>query len=148
MLAELFSTTTKTDCDVTADSVRQLATALHRNPRYRGDPYYNQFHYKLLAGIARHEGDQEQALGHLETAMSYWPTPELNSMMVTALVAEREFARAGAFIDDAILDAPANPLKAFVWRRDLDGLRQYVREVDKYVRDSEYDENAPQPQAE
>ncbi len=147
MLSELFSTSTRVDCQVTSDTVRALAGALLDNPRYRGDPYFNQFHHKLMAAIARHEGDVDRALAELETAMTFWATPELNMMMVTGLVAEGEFAAAESFIDDALLAAPGNPLKAWAWRRDLENLRSYVRAVDMSLRDSEHSQDTQEPPA-
>ncbi len=147
MLSELFTTSTRVDCQVRPETVQALADELLRNPRYQGDPYFNQFYHKLKAAIARHRGDIAKALAELETAMSYWATPELNMMMVTGLVAEGQFEAAEAFIDDAMRAAPANPAKAWAWRRDLENLRSYVSAVDKSLRDSEHERDTQEPPA-
>ena len=58
MLSELFTTSTVVDCDeLKPATVARLANRLQQNPRYIEDPIYNQFHHKLLAGIARFRGD-------------------------------------------------------------------------------------------
>ncbi|MDH3372266.1 MAG: hypothetical protein OEM85_02725 [Gammaproteobacteria bacterium] len=132
MLSQLFTTATQGRCEIGTDTVRRLATALQQNDRYINDPYYSQFHHKLLAGIARYEGDQAGSLAHLRVAISHWPTTELNMMMVTSLAGAGDFSGADDFIDNAMLDKPVNPLKALAWRRDLESLRTYVRELEKH----------------
>jgi hypothetical protein len=52
-------------------------------------------------------------------------------MMVTALGGDGDFDAAYDFIDDAKNNAPTNPLRAIKWRRDLDGLRAYIDELEK-----------------
>jgi hypothetical protein len=133
MLSQLFTTSTQGRCEIEPNTVLRLATALQQNHRYINDPYYSQFHYKLLAGISRHQGDHETSLAHLQTAISYWPTSELNMMMVTALAGAGDLKGADTFINNAMLDKPANPLKAISWQRDLEGLRAYIRELEKHT---------------
>jgi hypothetical protein len=142
MLSELFSTSTAVDCgDITPTTVKNLAIRLRQNSRYVNDPFYNQFHHTLLAGIARFQGDREATIGNLEKAISYWHTSELNMMMVTTLAGAGNFAGADEFINSAMLKKPMNPLKALAWQRDLDGLRAYVREFEKHMlQDRETDE--------
>ena len=132
MLSQLFDTSVATDCDsVSPDTVIALAESLHANRRYVHDSAYNQFHYKLLAGISRYKGDNIAALANLREAIAYQPSSELNFMMVTALVDTGEFAAARAFIDDARSAAPINPLRNAKWHRDLDELAGYVEELEK-----------------
>ena len=134
MLSQLFTTTSAIDCGkITPATVERLAVRLHDNARYINDPYYSQFHHKLLAGIARFQGDREATMSNLEKAISYSPSSELNMMMVTALAGAGDFSGADNFINNATLNKPMNPLMAFVWQRDLEGLRAYVRELEKYV---------------
>jgi hypothetical protein len=111
--------------------VSSLATLLRNNPRYIGDPVYNQFSEKLQAGIARYEGDYEKTLAHLRAAIAYGPTSELSMMMVTTLGGAGEFDAAREFIDDVRAAAPWNPLKAAIWHRNLDELFVYVNELEK-----------------
>ncbi len=51
-------------------------------------------------------------------------------MMVTALAGDGNFDAAEKFIDDALQRTPANPVRAVRWRRDLERLRAYVRELE------------------
>ena len=134
MLSQLFTTTSAIDCGkITPATVERLAVRLHDNARYINDPYYSQFHHKLLAGIARFQGDREATMSNLEKAISYSPSSELNMMMVTTLAEAGDFSGADNFINNAMLNKPMNPLMAFAWQRDLEGLRAYVRELEKYV---------------
>ena len=52
-------------------------------------------------------------------------------MMVTALAGEGDFDAAREFIDDALANGPLHPLRAWQWRRDLQGLHAYVDELEK-----------------
>jgi len=134
MLSELFTTSTAVDCgEITPATVERLAIRLQQNARYINDPFYNQFHHKLLAGIARYQGDQEATISNLEKAISYWPSSELNMMMVTTLAGAGDFSGADNFINNAMLNKPMNPLKALAWQRGLEGLRAYARELEKYI---------------
>ena len=134
MLSQLFTTTTSIECgQITPTTVRKLAIRLYQNARYINDPFYSQFHHKLLAGIARFQGDQTATIANLQKAISYWPTPELNMMMVTTLAGAGDFSGADNFINNAMLSKPMNPLKALAWQRDLEGLRAYIRELEKYM---------------
>ena len=53
-------------------------------------------------------------------------------MMVTLLAGAGDYAAANAFIDDAIQQPPRNLLRAAAWRRDLQKLRDYVSELERY----------------
>ena len=44
-----------------------------------------------------------------------------------------DFAGADNFINNAMLNKPMHPLRARAWQRDLEGLRTYVRELEKYM---------------
>ena len=130
MLSELFSTATRTGCSsVTAQTVRALAESLRSNSRYARVGLYGQFHHKLLAAIARYEGDYPATIENLRQAIRYRRSSELNMMMVTALGGAGDFDAANEFIEDAYSRAPVNPIRAAQWRRDLDGLRAYISEL-------------------
>jgi hypothetical protein len=132
MLSQLLDTSVEIDCpDVRPETVAALAVMLHDNPRYVGDPTYNQFHEKLLAAIARFQGDMDAAFGHLRAAIEFQPSSELNMMMVTGLASVGNFDAAREFIDDAISAGPINPLGAVQWRRNLHGLKNYIDELEK-----------------
>jgi len=131
MLSALFNTSVNVSCNgVDANTVAELARRLQSNPRYRADPLYNQFHHKLLAGIARYQGDYAATIESLRRAIAHRPSSELNMMMVTALGGAGDFDAAREFIDDAHKRSPANPLRAVQWRRDLEGLRAYIGELE------------------
>ena len=132
MLSQLFDAAIATDCaSVGSKELVSLADSLRQNPRYTNEPHYNQFHEKLMAGIARRAGDHEAALVHLRAAIGFRPAAELNFMMVTTLVDLGQFAAARTFMEDARQAAPRNPLRAAKWHRDLDELLVYVNEVEK-----------------
>ena len=116
---------------MSTDTVATIATQLRNNPRYVAEPRYNQFHEKLLASIARYEGDNAAAIEHLRLAISFSPSSELNMMMVTALASDDDFDAAKVFIDDARANGPPNPLHAFQWQRELNGLRAYIDELER-----------------
>jgi len=132
MLSQLFDASIATDCPgVGPETVAGLAQLLHDNPRYAGDPGYNQFHEKLLAAIARYQGDLDTAIAHVRAAIGYQPSSELNMMMVTALAGAGDFAAARDFIENAAKAGPLNPIRAWQWQRDLRGLRLYTDELEK-----------------
>jgi tetratricopeptide (TPR) repeat protein len=112
--------------------VSKLAEQLRVNPRYANDRNYNQFHHRLLAGIARQQGDDTGAHEQLQRAMSQSRSSELNTMMVTLLAGAGEYDAASEFIDEAMQYAPRNLLRAAAWRRDLQKLRDYVDELERY----------------
>lgn len=133
MLSQLLDTVAASNCeDVDLGTVRELAGLLQANPRYVLNPSYNQFHHKLLAGIARLQGDFTASLALLEEAIAYKPSTELNMMMVSALASAGEYAAAAAFIDRASEQGPRNPMRALAWRRGLEKLRAYVSELERY----------------
>ncbi|MDH3532312.1 MAG: hypothetical protein OEO82_05235 [Gammaproteobacteria bacterium] len=132
MLSQLFSTLGRTSCNgVDAATVAALADKLRSNPRYQRNTIYNRFHFKLLAGIARRQGDYAATLENLRRAMTFGRSSELDMMMVTALGGAGDFDAANDYIDDALARIPANPVQAVKWRRDLGDLRAYVRELEK-----------------
>ena len=138
MLSELFSASASTGCaSVTPQTVAELADQLRNNPRYSKDNLYNQFHFKLLAGIARYQGNYDATIDYLQKAIAAKPSSELNMMMVTALAGAGDFDAANEFIEDAHKRGPANPVRAIRWRRDLDGLLAYVTELEKSTRENE-----------
>ena len=132
MLSELVTTVSAADCNgIGADTLVALAESLRSNPRYARDRSYNQFHFKLLAAIARRGGDHDGAIESVRRAIDHAPSSELNMMMVTALVDAGNFDAAKEFIDDALQHGPRHPLKALRWRRDLEGLQVYITELEK-----------------
>lgn len=133
MLSQLFDTVSARDCNgVDTQTLLDIADSLLANPGYALVPDHVQFHYRLLAGIARQQGRIQEAITYLETAMAVQKSSELNMMMVTALGDAGEYDRARSFIDDAMAEAPLNPLRAFAWRRDLENLREYINELERY----------------
>lgn len=133
MLSELFSTAIAGRCSaVDVSTVEELAQALYSNPRYAAVPGYQQFHYKLMAGIARQKGRADLTLANLEKAIAAQPSSELNMMMVTTLGGTGEFDRARGYIDTAMVQAPLNPMWAWLWRSDLENLREYIDELERY----------------
>lgn len=132
MLSQLLDAAVATDCPaLNTSTVSSLTSLLRSNPRYVGDPAYNQFSEKLQAAIARFDGDYERTLAHLQAAIDYGPTSELNMMMVSTLSGAGEFDAAREFINDVRGAAPWNPLKAVIWHRNLDELLVYVNELEK-----------------
>jgi hypothetical protein len=132
MLSQLFDTSIASDCaNVRPETVAALANVLRSNPRYASEPTYNQFHEKLLAGIARYQGDVAAAIEHLRAAIGFVPSSELNMMMVTALASRGTFDDAREFIDDAMAAGPIHPVRALQWRRDLRGLQNYIDELER-----------------
>jgi hypothetical protein len=132
MLSDLYSTTSNTECSgVDPAAVISLAEALLTNFRYANDPLYNQFYHSTLAIHARDRGDYDTTIEHLQQAIAYWPTPDLNEMMVMAMGKAGRFADAHRFIEDAESRDPTNPFKAVKWRRDLGKLRELVRVLER-----------------
>ena len=132
MLSQLMSTVSPGQCNgIGLDTVAEMARTLRHNPRYTSVPLYNQFHHKLMAGIARQQGEYEATIDHLKEAIAYRTSDELNMMMVTALAGAGDLGIADDFINNAMLDKPVNPLKAIAWQRNLEGLRAYIRELEK-----------------
>ena len=135
MLSQLFDTAAAGNCtDLRPDTVAALAVILRDNPRYAGDPTYNQFHEKLLAAIARQQGDNAAAIEHVRAAIALLPSSELNMMMTTALAGSGNFDAARQFIDDAQTAGPRHPIRAYFWQRDLRELRDYINELEKVQR--------------
>ena len=135
MLFELYTAASASTCKgVNRGTVASLAMTLRDNPRYTNEPLYNQAYQKILAAIARQQGDYAALIDHLHQAITHWPSPDLNVMMVMAMGGAGKFDAARKFIDDAEIRGPANPVKAVIWRRDLDNLRAYIRKLEQDVR--------------
>jgi hypothetical protein len=135
MLSDLYSTTSNTKCGgVDPATVISLAEALHTNLRYANDPVYNQFYHKMLAVHAREQGNYDAMIEHLQQAIAHGQSSHLNAMVVMAMGGAGEFAAARDFIDNAEALRPANPVKALMWQRDLDILREHIRKLEQYVR--------------
>jgi len=138
MLSQLFSTVIETDCNgIAFADVSELARLLRDNPRYGQVPGYNQFHHKLMAGIARQRGNLEDTIDELEKAISYQGSAELNMMMVTTLGGAGEFDAARSFISNALNNGPRNPLARIAWRKDLENLGAYIDELERYSQGAE-----------
>jgi tetratricopeptide (TPR) repeat protein len=138
MLSQLFDTLVTRDCnEVDTQTLLGIADRLLANPRYAAVPGYVQFHYRLLAGVARRQDRLQDAIGYVEKAISVMPSSELNMMMVTALADAGDYQQAREFIDDALEAPPRNPVRAVKWARDLENLREYVDELERYSRTQE-----------
>jgi tetratricopeptide (TPR) repeat protein len=132
MLFELFGTVSSAKCNgVDVETAVSLVTILRDNPRYKEEALYNQAYQKILAALARQRGDYDAVVEHLREAIAYWPARDLNHMMVEALLHKEKFAAALQFIDEAGSLAPAHPVKAVMWRQDLEELRVYVRGLEQ-----------------
>jgi tetratricopeptide (TPR) repeat protein len=135
MLYELFSTASASTCKgVNLETVVSLAMILRDNPRYTNQPLYNQAYQNMLAAIARQQGDYDAVIDHLQQAITHWPSPDLNAMVVMAMGGAGKFDAARDFIDDAEASGPVNPAKAVMWRRDLERLRGYIRKLEQDAR--------------
>lgn len=135
MLSELYSTVTRVDCNgVDGDTVKVLAETILANERYKNDAAYNQLHHQLLARMLRHEGKYDQAVRHLEQAIAYKPSADLNMMMVTTYADKQDFGAARVFIESARQSRPRHPLKRFVWSNGLDELLRYIDELAVHAR--------------
>ncbi len=131
-LRELLQTTEKTICNgVDSATVASLAKTLRNNPRYTDQPVYNLFYYKTLAYISWEQGDDDATIEHLRQAIAYGQPSDVNVMMVMAMGRAGKFSAARDFIDDAETIGPFHPVKAAMWRRDLDSLRKYIRNLEK-----------------
>lgn len=130
-LSELLKTVEKAPCNgVDSATVVKLASTLMNNPRYAIQPVFNQYYYKTLAYVAWRHKDYGAAIEHLRTATEHGQLSDVNVMMVTALGVSGNFDAARQFIDDAEAAGPKNPLKALIWRRDLDRLRKYIHNME------------------
>jgi len=138
MLSQLLDTVAKVNCEgVDLDTVAELAQFLRQNPAYLMEPGYNHFHHKLMASIARQQGDLGATIDNLEKAISYQRSSELNMMMVTTLGGAGDFKRAREFIDTALKQQPLNPFRAIAWRDELEKLRDYIDELERYSQSKE-----------
>ena len=131
LLFELLDITSGKTCrGIGPETVATLATLLRDNPRYRNEPIYNRSFHVLLARVAQMRGRSEQQIGHLRQAIAYGATTDLNQSMVAALIDAGDLDGAIEYIDEADALAPANPIGALRWRRDLETLRTFVRDVE------------------
>lgn len=131
MLNGLLEATNDTACNgVDIPAVKRLAETVVNNPAYRVNVGYKQKHHQLMALIAQLEGKVGQAIRHLEKAIEYMPSTALNQMMVITYVAENDFDAARSFVDEARRAAPYDPMKRFVWLDKLQGLSQYIDEIE------------------
>ena len=143
MLFELYNTVSGSTCKgVNRETVVSLATTLHDNPRYTNEPLYNLSYQKMLAAIARQQGDHDAEVDHLRQAIRHRPSSYLNVMMVMAMGGAGKFDAARNFIDDAEDRGPANPVKAVMWRRDLDNLREHIRKLEQNAETQPRGQNA------
>jgi hypothetical protein len=131
MLFELYSNVAGSTCKgVKIETVASLAMTLRDNPRYTNDPLYNRYYQKMLAAIARKQGNYDAEVDHLQQAIRHRPSLDLNVLMVMALSGAGEFDAARDFVDKARARGPVNPVKASKWRRDLVILLEYVRRIE------------------
>jgi protein O-mannosyl-transferase len=132
MLSQLTQTIHQSGCNgVDNTTVSEFARRLLANPRYEHDVIYNQLHHKLMALIAQHAGNTEQSMWHLQEAVGYKPSNDLNRMIVVTYVQTRQFGAARAFIEEWRRKAPLHPMRRLVWLDKLDALYSYVNEVEE-----------------
>ena len=139
MLDTLQSVVLKRPCNgVDAEIIAELAATIMQNPRYRKDRVYSQYHQQLLARLAWDSGDISNAIKHLRNAHELMPDEDINTMMVTALLAAGRFDEARDFVTDAAEHLPLHPLRRRKSIKDLAELNLYIDEVER-----ESFENAP-----
>lgn len=132
MLVELLQTVETSTCNgVNVATVTSLAKTLRGNPRYAVQPTYNLFYFKTLAYVAWQQGDYDVAVDSLRQAIDYGRRSDVNVMMVMALGNSGRFDDAREFIDDARNRGPFHPVKAAIWQRELDNLREQVRQLEE-----------------
>jgi hypothetical protein len=132
MLDQLLTVAAEGQCEsVTISDVRRLASSVLENPAYGGAVRYRQLHHKLMARIARIDGDSDATLNQIERALDYSPDDELNMMMVTTLVENGRFDDARVFLETANDELPLQPLRRIGARRRLQQLADYVREAER-----------------
>ena len=133
MLSQLFDTLVARQCNgVDTQTLLDIADSVLANPRYAAVTDYRQYHYRLLAGVARQQGRHQEAIAYVQQAIAVKRSPELNMMMVTALGSAGEYEKAREYIGEALTRAPSNPIRAFRWRRDLHDLREYIDSLERY----------------
>lgn len=138
MLDTLQSVITDEPCKgVDSEVIANLAAALMRNPRYRVNRVYRQYHEQLLARLAWDDGDVEKAIEHLHNAFEIWPHARVNTMMITALVSIGKFEEAREFAAEAERRLPRHPLRRRISRRELDGLSDYIDSAERDARTSD-----------
>lgn len=133
MLSQLFDTVVARQCNgIDVQTVLDIADSVYANPRYAAVTGYRQFHYRLLASVARQQGRQQDSIGYVQQAIAVQRSAELNMMMVTALGSAGEYEKAREYIGEALTRAPSNPIRAYRWRRDLHDLREYIDALERY----------------
>ena len=128
MLSELFGLISRTGCgDIDYDLLIEIADEVRSNPRYAAQTRFNQFYFRLLAEIADRQGRYDASIDHLQSSISYLPSPELNYLMVSYMVKAEEIDRALEFIQQARQRAPKKLLDRLRWQRSLDNLEIYIQ---------------------
>jgi len=127
MLDQLLTTASTGQCSgLTPEVISDLATALMSNPLYDANPASRQFHFMLMARIARIQGDTNATLAYLSRAMDYGTSNNLDMMTVTTLVSAQRYGEARDFISGAAERLPRQPVKRLAGERNLEELSQYV----------------------
>ena len=131
MLSDLYTTASRIDCeDVNGAAVMRLADAVIRNPRYSKNGAYKRLHHQLLARVLRDQGNFEQAIFHLRSALEFGGDVDLNMMIVTTYADAGEYDAAREHIAVARSNAPLDPFRRFVWQSGLDELQTYIQALD------------------
>lgn len=132
MLDTLQSVILKRPCNgVDRQVIAELAATIMQNPRYRKDQIYSQYHQQLLARLAWDSDDISKAIKHLRNAHELMPDADINSMMVTALLADGRFDEARGFVAEAAELLPLHPLRRRKIGKDLAELSRYIDEVER-----------------
>ena len=127
MLSDLYTTASRIDCeDVNGATIMTLADAVIQNPRYGENGAYKRLHHQLLARVLRDDASFEQALLHLQSALTLGRGADLNMMIVTTYADAGNYAAARDHIAKARSNPPLHPFKRFIWQNGLDELEIYI----------------------
>lgn len=126
-LHDLYRTAKRERChSVTGRAVYELAAAASENPAFRAVPTAHHNLHVLMAEEAVASRDLDLTMHHIELALSSHYTLSTLFMAVDVLVSAGLHQEADAFINDARSREPHHPVRAVLWRRQLDALQQAV----------------------
>ncbi|HNP35042.1 MAG TPA: hypothetical protein PKK10_04255 [Woeseiaceae bacterium] len=127
MLDDLLNAVHDKECNgVPPGAVKDMILSVFRNPRYSSNTRYSSWHHQLLAKLARNSGDTDEAVRQLTLARSIRPSDDLNLMIVSLLIGDRQFDEARQFLQEVNNDLSFNPIRRVSGKIKLKELRQYV----------------------